>query len=270
MRKHVLWVVFCYLVNSQAFAQGIECSSQHVRDSLFAVYSARAQQYSFEGGARSMTFDSLLSICPNISEAYQEKSKPYLAYGNYDRAFEQLDKAVSLDSARWTAYRGYLHFLYSKNYEKAIVDLLAAEKMAPYGFIQDHSYAFFTGLSYMQLGDYAKAEIYFGKDLAQQKRGEATNDIHYNSFFYRGMLSFVMKEYTEAEDYFRKCLHLYEQHPMANYYLAMTLKIIGNSERNTYFDKAQQYLREGYKLNEPFSYVHFPFHITLQDIQQNR
>lgn len=215
-----------------------------------------------------MTFDSLLTICPNIAEAYQEKSKPYFAYGNYERAFEQMDNAVALDSILWTGYRGYLHCIYSKNYQKAALDLIAAEKMTPNGFVQDHTYAFFTALSYMELGEYAKSETYFLKDLAQQRRGEAKNDIHFNSFLYFGILYYLLNEYEQAEIYFRDCLQLYEQHPVANYYLAMTLKITGNSQKDIYFEKAKQYIQEGYKMNEPYTYVNFPHQITIYEIEQ--
>lgn len=256
------------LISPVAFSQKVDCTSEAFRDSLFEAFAGRAHQYSILDDTREMTFDSLLAICPNIAEAYQEKSHPYVASGDYRSAFENMNKAVALDSNRWTGYRGYLHCIYSKNYEKAVLDLIAAEKITPNGFIQDHTYAFFTALSYMELGEYAKAETYFLKDLAQQRRGEAKNDIHFNSFLYFGMLYYRMNEYDLAEKYFRNCLQLYEQHPMANYYLAMTLKVTGNSQKEIYFEKAKQYIQEGYKMNEPYTYVNFPHQITIYEIEQ--
>lgn len=267
MVKLLTLFISLFLVNEYVSAQNVDCSSKAVRDSLFELYSARAHQYSFLDDAYEMTYDSLLAICPNIAEAYQEKGQPYIANGNYQKAFEYNNRAVELDPERWTAYRGYLHFIYTKNYEKAIADFSEAEKLNPFGFIQDHSYAFFTAISYMELGEYDKAETYFLKDIAQQKRGEGKNDIHFNSLLYFGILYYLMNEFDQAANYLRDCLQLYEQHPVACYYLGLTLKITGNSQKSFYFERAKQYILEGYKLNEPYTYVSFPRQITLYEIE---
>jgi len=37
-------------------------------------------------------------------------------------------------------------------------------------------------------------------------------------------------EYDKAEKRLTECLQLYDQHQMANYYLAMTMKITGNEQ----------------------------------------
>jgi tetratricopeptide (TPR) repeat protein len=268
MVKSLMLFISLLLVGGCSFAQNIDCSSQTVRDSLFTLYSSKAGQYSFLDDAWEMTYDSLLAICPNIAEAYQEKGHPYVANGNYEKAFEYNNKAVELDPVRWTGYRGYLNFVYTKNYEKAIVDFLEAERLTPNGFIQDHTYAFFMAISYMELGEFDKAETYFLKDIAQQKRGEGKNDIHFNSLLYFGVLYYVMNEFDKAELYLRDCLQLYEQHPIANYYLALTLKVTGNSQKDMYFEKAKQYILEGYKLNEPYTYVSFPREITLHEVEK--
>lgn len=268
MVKSLTLFISLFTVNGYLSAQHVDCTSKAVRDSLFESYSARAHRYSFLDDAYEMTYDSLLAICPGIAEAYQQKGHPYIANGNYQKAFEFNNKAVELDPARWTGYRGYLHFIYTKNYEKAVDDFLEAEKLTPFGFIQDHSYAFFTAISYMELGEYDKAETYFLKDIAQQKRGEGNNDIHFNTLLYFGILYHLMNEFDQAEKYLRDCLQLYEQHPVANYYLGLTLKITGNNQKAIYFEKAKQYLMEGYKLNEPYTYVSFPRQITLHEIEK--
>jgi tetratricopeptide (TPR) repeat protein len=268
MVKSLTLSISLLLVSSCIYAQHLDCSSEAVRDSLLELYSAKARQYSLLDDSYEMTYDSLLAICPNIAEAYQEKGRIYIATGNYQKVFEYNNKAVELDPARWTAYRGYLHCIYAKNYEKAVVDFVEAERLNPYGFIQDHSYAFFIALSHMELGQFDKAEAYFLKDIAQQKRGEGNNDIHFNTLLYFGILYHLMNEFDRAENYLRDCLQIYEQHPVANYYLGLTLKVTGNSQNRIYFEKAKQYILEGYKMNEPYTFVSFLRQITLHEVEK--
>ncbi|TDE16528.1 tetratricopeptide repeat protein [Dyadobacter psychrotolerans] len=262
-----LFISLSLVVSVQA--QSVDCSSKAVQDSLFEIYSKKARAYGFLHPGWDQTYDSLLAICPNIAEAYQEKGIPHVANGNYEKAYEYNNKAVELDPHRWTPYRGYLNCIYTKNYEKAITDFEAAEKLTPNAFILDHSFSFYIALSYMESGQYDKAETYFLKDIAQQKRGEGKNDIHFNSLLYFGILYYLMNEFDMAQKYLRDCLVLYPQQPMANYYMAMTLKVLGNNQKDIYFEKAKQYMLEGYRLNEPNSlYVNYPRQITMFEIEQ--
>jgi tetratricopeptide (TPR) repeat protein len=154
-----------------------------------------------------------------------------------------------------------------KNYEKAIADLEKAEVLTPNAFTMDHTFSFFIALSHMELGNYADAEKYFLKDITQQRRGEGHNDLHFNSLFYFGVLYYLMNEFDQAEKRLNECLQLYEMHPMANYYMGMTMKITGNPRQYIYFEKAQQAMQDGYALNEPnLRFARFPRQVTLEDI----
>jgi tetratricopeptide (TPR) repeat protein len=267
MKLLILFITASSICGS-AFAQSsINCSSRQVQDSLFQVYSRKAHAAGFDSPGWDQAYDNLLQICPNIAEAYQEKGLPHIARRNLEKVFEYNDQAVALDPQRWTAYRGYLHCLLAKNYEKAIADFEAAEKLTPNAFTMDHTFSFFTALSYMELGNYEKAETYFLKDIAQQKRGEGKNDIHYNTLLYFGIMYYLQNEMDKAESRLRECLQLYEQHPTANYYLAMIMKITGNKQAKSYFEKARQYMEEGYQINEPNTrFVPYPRQVTLADI----
>ncbi|MCE7063805.1 tetratricopeptide repeat protein [Dyadobacter sp. CY326] len=262
--------VLILLFYGQSFSQNhVDCSSVAVRDSLFNVYAKKARTFGFDDPGWDRSFDELLAICPNIAEAYQEKGLPHLVKGNLAKVFEYNDKAVELDPQRWTAYRGYLHCIYAKNYEKAILDFEKALQFAPHGFIQDHTYWFFLALCNIELGNYEKAVSFLEKDIAQQRRGEGKNDLHFNSLLYFGITYYLMNEYDKAEKWLTECLQLYDQHPMANYYLAMTMKITGNKQQDVYFAKAKQYMLDGYRLNEPNSAsVVFPKQMTMEDIEK--
>lgn len=258
-------------VLTQLYAQNPgDCSSRQVQDSLFRIYATRAHHFGLEHPGWGQTFDTLISICPNISEAYQERGLPYILSGDFEKLFENIDKAVELEPLRWTAYRGYLHCILAKNYRKAISDFETAEKLTPNAFTMDHTFSFFLAMSYMELGDFNKAERYFLKDIQQQRRGEGKNDIHYNTLLYFGIMYYLMNEMDLAEKRLSECLQLYEQHPTANYYMGMIKKITGNNQKSLYFEKSRRYLDEGYRINEPNSgMVPYPRQVTLADLNSN-
>ena len=253
---------------TDAWAQP-DCASQQVQDSLFHNYAQKARTFGPESLGWDTTFDSLLAICPNIAEAYQEKGIRQMFLGNFRKMIAYNDTAVALDPKRWLAYRGYLHCMLAKDYEKAIADLLAAEQLTPNAFTMDHTFSFFIAISHMESGHYQESEKYFQKDIAQQKRGEGRNDIHFNSLLYFGILYYLMNEFDQAERKLSECLQLYEMHPLANYYMAMTLKITGNQRQSVYFEKARQAIQDGYALNEPnLRFARFPRQVSLEDIER--
>ncbi|SEJ64761.1 hypothetical protein SAMN05216327_1159 [Dyadobacter sp. SG02] len=268
MRRILLSPALWILTLATTLAQP-DCSSRGVQDSLFHAYARKAHTFGAENPGWDATLDTLLAICPNISEAYQEKGIRQMVLGNLPKMIAYNDTAVVLDPKRWLAYRGYLHCMLVQDYPKAITDLLAAEQLTPNAFTMDHTFSFFIALSYMESRNYPEAERYFLKDIAQQKRGEGRNDIHFNSLLYFGILYYLMNEFDQAELRLNQCLQLYEMHPLANYYMAMTMKITGNQRQNTYFEKARQAMQDGYALNEPnMRFAKFPRQITIEDIEK--
>lgn len=246
----------------------MDCGSRTVQDSLMEAYSKRAQKFGYNHPHWEQTLDSLIAICPNISEAYQEKAFPYLFGADYSKAFALIDKAVELDTVSWIAYRGYLHCIFTKNYEKALADFSEAQKRRPGAHEMDHTYYFYFGLCYLETGRLEEAEQAFLKDIESQKKGDGSNDTHFNSVFYLGMVYYQMHAFDHAEKYFKACLQLYEQFPEANYYLGMVMKVTGNANAKIYFDKAIESMREGYRMNEPHQlYVNYPRQITATEIE---
>lgn len=252
----------------QAKAQPvIDCYSKVVQDSLVHIYEKKASKYGFNHPHWEETWDSLLTICPNVAEAYHEKAVAYIRNGDYAKAFEFEEKAVDLDPQRWIAYYAFMNCIFSKNYEKALIEFNRADTLVPNASVMDHTYSFYRGISYLELNELDKAELEFLKDIRQQRRSNEHNDIHFNSLLYLGIVYSEMKEFDKAEKYFRDCLQQYEQLPEANYYLAQTLKIIGNREYSLYFEKAKQYFSAGFRINEPTEmYVNYPRQISEQEL----
>jgi len=247
----------------------VDCGSKAVRDSLMMVYSDKAGKYGFNDDHWGETLDSLIAICPNIPEAYQEKALPYLYNGDYATAFALIDKAVEIDQKGWRAYRGYLNCIFTRNYERAMVDLRDAQLLEPRAHTMDHTYYFYYGLCYLETGQYELAEQEFLKDIVEQRRGDGRNDIHFNSLFYLGVTYFELKALDLAEKYFKDCLQLYEQFPEGNYYMGTVLRILGNPGAESYFAKAREFYNEGYRMTEPnLTYVTFPRQLSLIEIDE--
>ncbi|WP_414617778.1 tetratricopeptide repeat protein [Dyadobacter sp. 32] len=247
----------------------MDCNSKIVQDSLLEVYVERAGLYGFNDEHWDLTLDSLLRICPGIARVYHEKSIPYLYNGDFSTAFDFVNKAVEIDKKGWLAYRGYLHCIFTRNYERALVDLTEAQTLEPYAHTMDHTYFFYFGLCHLGTGQYERAEQEFLKDIAQQGRGSGHNDIHFNSLFYLGIVYYEMKDFDKSARYFRDCLQLYEQFPEANYYLGSVLKILGSPAAAGYFERAREFYMEGYEMNEPnLSFINFPRQISRADLDR--
>ncbi|WP_171037803.1 tetratricopeptide repeat protein [Dyadobacter luticola] len=265
--KTLLILIFLATTHSAFSQNNSSCISKTYQDSLFKAYSKRAHQFAFNDKEWLQTYDSLIAICPNIAEAYQARALAYIALRAPEKLFQNIDKAVELDQQRWLPYRGYLHCIFAQNYEKAIADFEEAEKLMPNAFTMDHSFSFFIAMAYTGLGNYEKAETYFLKDIATQKRGEGRNDIHYNTLLYFGIMHYLNNELDRAEGRLIECLQLYEQHPTANYYMSLIKKATGDKQQIQYFEKARQYVQEGYKINEPNAWlVPYPRQVTLADL----
>ncbi|WP_167856900.1 tetratricopeptide repeat protein [Hymenobacter aquaticus] len=213
--------------------------------------------------------DSLIAACPTIAVAYREKAIPYLKKGDYATAFPLEDKAVALDPKTWTAYRGFLKCIFTKDYAGALLDFQQARRLVPGGYEMDHTYPFYEGLCNLELGHYAQAAASFRLDIAQQTQGHPQRPPHFNSLFYAGVLYYEMQDYPQATHYLTYCLRLNPQFPDAHYYLAQVyLARKKNGEATRHLRLGQAYYRQGYRLNEDNeAYANYPHQITLYELE---
>jgi tetratricopeptide (TPR) repeat protein len=244
-----------------------------VRDSLIEKYLDKgAAKYSYNSPQWQLYCDSLIAICPNIAKAYQLKAIPYIKYGDYATAFLLEDKAVELEPKNYTAYRGFLKCIFTKDYEGAIIDFRKAQQLVPNSFEMDHTYPFYEGLCNLELGNYPLAEENFKKDIFIQTGGDLAkqNKIHFNTFFYIGVLYYEMNENEKAKENLQKCLAIYQSHPDANYYLGLLYKRDNNMELcNKYLHIAKAAKQKGYNINEDnIYYAYYPHQVTLHEINK--
>jgi tetratricopeptide (TPR) repeat protein len=262
---------FCFCQSAQDMPVKCDCSSKKVKDSLIERYLTNgAEKYNYNGPKWQLYCDSLIVLCPNIAVAYQYKAIPYIKYGDYAKAFPLEDKAVELEPKKWTAYRGFLKCIFTKDYEGAIIDFQNAQRLTPNGYEMDHTYLFYEGLCNLELGNYAKAEENFKQDILIQSGGDIKKQstVHFNSFLYTGILYYEMKDNDKAKEYLLKCLAIYKELPDANYYLAMLYKRENNTElKNKYLQIAKQAKSKGHDLNEDnVYYAYYPHQVTLHEI----
>lgn len=255
----------------QTIKPTVACYNRQIKDSLIEKYIENgAEKHDYNRPEWQLYCDSLITLCPNIAVAYQLKAIPFLKYGDYATAFALEDKAVELDPQNFTAYRGFLKCIFTKDYEGAITDFQRAQVLAPNGYEMDHTYYFYEALCNLELGHYSLAEEKFKKDIAIETRGRLENEsyIHFNTFLYMGILYFEMEKFEKAKIYLLKCIHTYTELPDANYYLAMIYKRENNSElKNKYLKIAKEAKSKGYSLNEGnVPYTYYPHQITLFEI----
>ena len=213
--------------------------------------------------------DSLIEICPNIAIAYQQKALPYIKNGDYATAFPLENKAVELDAQNYTAYRGFLKCIFTKDYEGAIVDFKRAQHLNPNGFKMDHTYFFYEGLCNLELKNYEEAKENFKRDTLVQQSATPGENLHFNTLLYIGILYYEMKDNYNAKKYLLRCLKQYKELPEGNYYLALLYKNENNSEDyHKYLQIAKRALNTGYSMNEDNTYyAYYPHQITLYEIE---
>ena len=250
-----------------------DCSVKKIRDSLSVHYLDNGvEKYSYNSAGWQLYCDSLIAICPNIAKAYQLKAIPYIKYGDYAKAFPLEDKAVELEPKNYTAYRGFLKCIFTKDYEGAIIDFQKAQQLTPNNYEMDHTYPFYEGLCNLELGYYSMAEENFKKDVNIQSGGnpEKLSSVHFNTFLYMGILYYEMKDNEKARENLQKCIAIYRAHPDANYYLGLLYKRENNTElKNKYLEIAKQSKTKGYNINEDnIYYAYYPHQITLYEINQ--
>lgn len=249
----------------------VDCSSKKVKDSLVLHYIDNgAARYSYNLPEWQIYCDSIIAICPNIAEPYRVKAIPFIKNGDYATAFVLEDKAVELDPERWTAYRGFLKLIFTKDYEAAIVDFKKAEQMNEGGFEMDHTYHFYMGLCNLELRNYAQAEKDFKQDRYLQTLLDTFTAPHFNSLLYTGILYYEMGKNELAKDYLSQCLLHYKELPEANFYMAMIYKKEKNKENiQKYLSIAKEMIQKGYGMNEDnMRYTYYPHQITLNEIEE--
>lgn len=187
---------------------------------------------------------------------------PYFKIKKYEVGMEHLDNAVEYDADRYQPYRGFIKCIFAKTYHEAIIDF--KESIEKWGdhYVMDHTYSFYIGLSYLQLNEFDKAEIYFENTITEQE--EESEEAHYLDLFYYAITKYELEKYKEAILYFDKALEQYPQFSEVIYYKALSLRELGKSveEYQDLLKQASEFAEKGYTINEDnVIYEFYPYQV---------
>ena len=150
------------------------------------------------------TYDKLISLCPNFSDAYADKAIPYLKRGDFISWKILIDQAVALNPKMHLGYRGWCKFQFLRDYKGAIEDIEALEKIYPTGYLGhsangDYELRITKAMCYSALGQKEKAVAIFEKQLAKKDHSAGFYD-----YFQLGVTYFELKNYDKAAENFEK------------------------------------------------------------------
>lgn len=216
------------------------------------------QLYSQEWQAE---IDKGLAKDSTIAYLWQQKAMPLFKQGKYEIGIEYIDRAVKYDQRKWQDYRAFIKCIFAKTYKEAIADFQDYKERFGYGYVMDHSYDFYIGLSYLQLNEFGKAEKIFSADYEKQLTEYGKEWLHHLDLFYYGISKYELKKYEEAIVLFDMALEIYPDFSDVQVYKAVCLRKLGKPEEAKKYDElAEKNGRKGNTINEANSiYERYPY-----------
>ena len=225
-----------------------------------------AQRYSYFEPEWNRALDSALALDSTLAQVWQQKAMPALKAGRNEVGMRWLDKAVQFDPNAYMAYRGFMKCIFTRDYLGAIADFAQADQLQPGAYVMDHPYAFYRGLSYLQLMQYKPAEAALRASIAQRERMQPGAGGHHLDAFYLGITLYEQARYADAEKEFKQALKRYPQFADAHYQLARCLYRLGHPEKgDTAYAEAKKHLAQGYTINEDNAiYRRYPYQLQKE------
>lgn len=258
-------LVFNFFFTLLSFGQ---VSTNKAHDAIveeFLTNCAAKHKYTIEMSEWQSCLDQGLKKDSTVAYLWQQKAMPYFKCRKYEVGMQYLDKAVLYDKKEWLPYRGFMKCIFSKNYKDAITDLEECIKLYGNGYRMDHPYSFYTGLCYLQLNEYAKAE---------QLLDDYVNDIYKNrqqlehptAYFYQGIAKYELKKWDEAIVIFDKAIKIYPEFSDAKFYKAICWFKQGKQreEVKALIESAKADAAKGFSINEDNTvYETYPYQVRF-------
>lgn len=253
----ILPALVCTLTsNAQPYSKADSAKARAYFDSSwrYRMGSHRHQQY----------LDSALMVMPTNAWYWQQKAMPLYKAQKYEEGKPYLDSAVKYDPREWLAYRGFMECIFSRSYRAAIKDFHAAAALRGVNnYEMDHPYKFYLGLCHLQSDNLDSSEYYFNSCIEDERAAHGDDFVHYNHWFYRGIVCYEKEQYAEAITYFDKSLKVYKQFSDAKYYKAACLGYLKKAdEAKKLMDEAYADFKEGYTMPEDNAlYELYPYQV---------
>jgi tetratricopeptide (TPR) repeat protein len=240
-------------------------------DALFDRITATVSVYDIEG---QFAADSALRIDPTNARIWQQRAIPYLKNGDFISWIKLINKAVEYAPERYLAYRGFCKAIFIKDYEGALLDFEAIQKMKPNESIyeMDHSMEFFRGICYLELGQLDSARFFMTQSIKKQLDTRSAEWAHYNDFFYMGVIHYELNDLGKAQYYIDASLKNYAQFPDAHYYKALILNKLGKGgEALDHLTQIENAWQKRYRMNEDNeAYSNYPKQIGQTEVTRLR
>ncbi len=255
----LLFIIFSCTGNSQTLEDKPYTLEQEKIIDEFVVKGAK--QYGWNSYQYQEYLDKAIEKDSTIAYLWQQKAMPLFKQRKYELGMPYIDKAVYYKEKRYLPYRAFIKCIFSKQYREAIIDFQKCIDKYGNNYEMDHTYAFYIGISYLQLNEFQKAEDVLSKDIQQQitRFGEA----HYLDLFYLGIAKLEQKKWKEAIVEFDKSISQYPEFAEPKYYKSRALLNLGQSEQaNKLFQEAIINGKNGYTINEDNAiYETYPYQI---------
>lgn len=230
---------------------------------LLLTYFQKINQVDLYSQERQNYLDSILLLKPRAAYIWQQKAMPLFKQKKYSIGMMYLDKAVEYDTtAHWLEYRAFIKCIFQKDYNAAIADFDASKQKNGFGFVMDHSYAFYTGLCYLQLNEFSKAADYIQSSI--DYRIAKMNGAHYLENFYMGIVQMEMGQLNKAIALFDAALNAYSRFSDSKFYKAQCLiKLKKIDSAIELFKEALKDLENGFTINEDnVIYESYPYQVS--------
>ncbi|MFV8268718.1 tetratricopeptide repeat protein [Flavobacterium sp. GT2N3] len=266
MRKLLLLIATHFVAIS--LAQTPESKAETIKKNQeaiieeFVTICAQKYNYNYNMAEWQACLDEGLKKDSTVAYLWQQKAMLYFKAKKYEIGMRYIDKAVQYNPERWQSYRAFIKCIFAKTYKQAILDFEDCQKRFGNGYVMDHTYGFYIGLSYLQLNEYAKAEQLFKEyidDIFKNRQGLE----HPTVLFYHGIAKYEQKKLDEAIVEFNKALKIDPNLSDAKYYKAICLAKQGKIEEFKILVKeAQEAGKLGYTINEDNTvYETYPYQI---------
>ena len=196
-------------------------------------------------------FAKAIELCPDLAYAHFEMAVPYAKRGLMHEWIKKIDRAVALEPEMYLEQRGWYHWFFMHNYEKAIADIDSLDAMLDRD-IGETGASFYhlnimKGLCYKGLGQTQKAIDIMKECITSQDyyRGYY-DDLHL------GVLYMELGQQEEALANFKK-QNSYNNVADAHYYIAK-VKLAQNKpeEAKASLETALQKYDEGLNVHNPY------------------
>lgn len=225
------------------------------------MYSVR--RFPINSQERRNALDSAIARYPSIANFHQQRAMSLYKEDKDELGQPFLVKAAELNPQKYLDYKGFMECIFSQNYRAAISDFEKYLEMFGEGYVMDHTYYFYIGISYLQLNEFEKAKIYLDKSIAQIQAESGRDWVHYLDLMYLGIANMELKDCDNAIKAFDEALSVYPSFGDVKYYKAICLyKLMKGEEAEKMFQEAKEDILLDNTINEDnVIYERYPYQV---------